>query len=376
MTLTERKRNILHELYTSYQNPASFGGIRPLYEAAKKHKITLADVKAYLSSQPSYTLHRVTRKRFPRQRTVASLPRKIITCDLADMRKLSPHNDKMGYLLICADVFSRYAQVRALRTKSQLETATALQSILDEPASKGVSRLFTDEGAEFLNKQVQDLLQSRGIRWYTTYSKEIKSAIAERLIRTIKARIYRYLSHNQSQRYIDALPGMVDAYNHRGHRGLNGATPHRVHWDYTRPQLRALYLHMYGRPNKYKNESANRLRQIIGVGDTVRIARASSAFGKGYDIQNTLEIFRVKRVETRHRVPIFYLEDLAGEAIDGIFYRQELTPTSLPDAYPFRIIRSRRTAAGKKEYLVSWVGYPPKFNSYISESDVVPAMSS
>ena len=56
MPLEARKRDVLDELYTNIRDPAGFGGIRPLYEAAKKYRVTLREVKQYLSSQLSYTL--------------------------------------------------------------------------------------------------------------------------------------------------------------------------------------------------------------------------------------------------------------------------------------------------------------------------------
>ena len=59
------------------------------------------------------------------------------------------------------------------------------------------------------------------------------------------------------------------------------------------------------------------------------------------------------------------------EPIEGVFYGYELIPTQLPSVFDFEIISSSKDRiTGKKRYLVQWVGYPPKFNSYVNESDI------
>ena len=65
---------------------------------------------------------------------------------------------------------------------------------------------------------------------YSVYSSEIKAALAGRAIRTLKARIYRFITSQNSSRYIDELQNMVRAYNHSPHSGLkNKKTPVAIH---------------------------------------------------------------------------------------------------------------------------------------------------
>ena len=83
------------------------------------------------------------------------------------------------------------------------------------------------------------------------------------------------------------------------------------------------------------------------------------------------EIFKVIGVDNTQSPTIYFIEDLQGEAIKGIFYREELVPTSPPETYQIDIIKSK-IVAGKKKYLVQWRGYPDKFNSWIHESQIFP----
>ena len=60
---------------------------------------------------------------------------------------------------------------------------------------------------------------------------------------------------------------------------------------------------------------------------------------------------------------------MVGESIKGKFYDQELQKVSKSDDEHFdidRILKTRKRGDGRVEYLVSWKGYPSKFNSWVS----------
>nr|XP_027231826.1 uncharacterized protein LOC113823396 [Penaeus vannamei] len=210
-------------------------------------------------------------------------------------------------------------QVRPLKSKNKTEVASALKSVLNTEDAKGLTHLFTDAGREFVNNTVNGLLREHKMQWYTTHSKEIKASIAERHIRTLKERIYKYLTLKDTLRYIDVLPDIVLAYNERAHAGLKGAAPLDVHRHYTRAQCQRLFRQMYARSLNVhiKKDRSHASNQNIKVGDTVRIAARSrtDAFRKGYEIQNTEEIFKIRQIDNRQNIVGYYLEDLSGEEV-------------------------------------------------------------
>ena len=110
------------------------------------------------------------------------------------------------------------------------------------------------------------------------------------------------------------------------------------------------------------------ITSTLSVGEYVRLSQIKPTFKKGYTIQNTLEIFKVIRVDNTQSPTIYFIEDLQGEPIKGIFYREELVPTTPPETYQIYIIKSK-IVAGK----IQWRGYPDKFNSWIDESQISPA---
>jgi len=91
-------------------------------------------------------------------------------------------------------------------------------------------------------------------------------------------------------------------------------------------------------------------------------------FAKSYATGNwTRELFVI---DTRQpTVPVTYtLRDLMDESIKGKFYDPELQKVSSQQLFVIdKILKARRGMNGKINYYVSWIGYPPKFISWVNE---------
>ena len=364
------KEELLLRIYETTKSPHSFGGIEGLLLSAKKEDptVTKKDVIHFLEKQECYTLHKNTRKKFLRRKILAPKPGVIASCDLADVTLLSDSNDGYKYILIFIDIFSRFAQARPVKRKDGVTIASALKDILESGFFDKLRRLNSDEGREFYNKNVNRILTEKGIILYSTSSREIKASLAERLIRTIKGKLYRYMSHNNTRRYIDILPTIIDSYNNSAHRSLgNKQTPFQVHLLSDYHDIKRQFNHMF----KYPSHHINSVSSDLPLGQLVRIAdeKRNHIFRRGYTVQNTIEIFRIKKIDQKHKPTVYYLEDLQEGDIKGIFYRDELVPTKLPEFFHIDIIRSKRVS-GKKKYLVRWRGYPDSFNSWIDEDQI------
>ena len=366
------KREILRQIYENVKSPHSFSGVQNLLETARNHDpgITKKDVKSFLEEQDSYTLHKITRKRFTRRKVLAPKPGVIASCDLAETPALAPHNDGHKYILVFIDVFSRFAQAVPLKNKDGKSTALALQTILESGYFDNLSRLNSDEGKEFYNRHVQQLLKSRGIKLYSVYSREIKASLAERLIRTLKSKLYRYMTHNNTKRYVDVLPDVIESYNNSIHSSLgNKQTPLQVHKLTDLKAINRQFFHMYKNPSS----NSNKVSSDLTIGQYVRIAdeHRNSIYRRGYKVQNTIEIFKVRHVDISQNPTVYFLEDLNGDPITGVFYREELTPTQLPEYFQLDILKSK-TVGGRKKYFVRWIGYPENFNSWVDQDQMVP----
>ena len=98
----------------------------------------------------------------------------------------------------------------------------ALNNILNSGRVNNLKRLNTDEGREFYNENVKKLLTSKDITLYSVSSREIKAAIAERFIRILEGKLFRYMTHQNTKKYIHILPDIIKSYNLTQHRGLGG----------------------------------------------------------------------------------------------------------------------------------------------------------
>ena len=80
----------------------------------------------------------------------------------------------------------------------------------------------------------------------------------------------------------------------------------------------------------------------------------------------TTEYFVIERVAPTDP-PTYHLRDLKGESISGAYYGRELVrfEPQPDDLYKVDIIRERGVGR-RKQYFVTYFGWPEKFNEWIS----------
>ncbi len=72
------------------------------------------------------------------------------------------------------------------------------------------------------------------------------------------------------------------------------------------------------------------------------------------------------------RQPVVYKrENLQHEDIEGVFYEPELQKVVYDETKLFKVekIIGKRRRKGRTEYLVKFLGYPEKFNQWISSEE-------
>jgi len=337
-------------IYLTARSPGSFGSMLNLQRYSGRSKRAVRD---YLSKQDAYTLHKPRRIRFPRRKTYSKGIADLYQIDLVDLSSLSPFNDGTRYLLTCIDVFSKRAWAVPVRTKSGRDVADAFERILTD---RKCNMVQSDKGTEFLNSTFQSMLRRHAIHFYTSENEDLKAAVVERFNRTLKTKMFRYFTHASTRRYVDVLDDLLHSYNNTYHRTI-GMAPMEV-GPHNEDEVRARLYPLKPKSYKWKYD----------VGDRVRITIQRQPFRKGYVGDWSEEIFEIlSRLPT---VPVTYeLRDLAGETIKGKFYEDEIQKVTKANDERFdidRILKTRKRA-GKIEYLVSWKGYPSKFNSWVSE---------
>ena len=122
------------------------------------------------------------------------------------------------------DVFSKYSWIVPFKGKKDVSIVDAFQKILDyssksQAKSEGrkPNKIWVGKGSEFYNNSFEKWLKDNDIDMYSIYD-EGKSVVAERFIRTLKTKIYKYMTSVSKNVYIDKLDDIVGEYNNTHHR--------------------------------------------------------------------------------------------------------------------------------------------------------------
>ena len=114
------------------------------------------------------------------------------------------------------DIFSKYAWVVPLKDKRGFSIVNAFQKILDKSGRKP-NKIWIDKGSEFYNGSFKKWLKDNNIEMYSI-NNEGKPVVAERFVRTLKTKIYKYMTSVSKNVYIDKLDDIVNEYNNKYHR--------------------------------------------------------------------------------------------------------------------------------------------------------------
>ena len=142
--------------------------------------------------------------------------------DVADMQGISSQNGEMRCLLTVIDVFSKSACAVPVHSKDAKAITEALGQVLTTAKPRHLKRLQTDRNKKFFNLNSQTLMKRHGIQHFASESEQ-KAAVVKRFNRTIKIRIWTYLSDRGTVLYVDIIQDLVDAYTHTRHRSISMA---------------------------------------------------------------------------------------------------------------------------------------------------------
>ena len=356
-------KKYLEELYYDPKSPGSYGGITSLWNAVKAdgnpYKLKHKDVKKWLSEEETYTLHKPYKDKFKRESIIVGKIGEQWDTDLMVFDKISQYNKGYKYLAVFIDLFSRYLWIQPLKTKTPDEMVQVMKKVF--ATTKKPQTIRSDQGKEYTGKKIQAFFQENGIHHIIAYN-VYHANYAERVIRTIKGKIFRYFTKHQTLNYIDHIQDIVSSYNSSRHSFLKMA-PDQVTEENQQELYEKLYL-----PTELKRERTP-VTYKFKVGDKVRIATERRPFKKGYEQVWTDEIFVVDKTIPSH--PARYkLSDLNGEEIKSSFYAQELQLAHDDGVYKVEKILRYRRRKGVREALIRWKGYGKKFDSWVDTKEL------
>ena len=198
------------------------------------------------------------------------------------MQLLSKYNKGIRFLLCVIDIFSKYAWVVPLKEKKGISIVKAFQSILKQ-SNRKPNKIWVDKGSEFYNAYFKKWLRDNNIVVYSTHN-EGKSVVAERFIKTLKSKIFKYITSISKNVYIDKLNDIVDEYNNTYHTSIK-MKPADV------------------KDNTYINadKEINNKDPKFKVGDRVRISKYKKNFAKEYMPNWSEEVSILKKLKILFR---------------------------------------------------------------------------
>ena len=303
-----------------------------------------------VANKPNYKLanelHKPVIRKFKKRKVYSGFRDNIWGADLGDIQLISRFNKGFRFLLCVIDIFSKYAWVVPSKDQKGTTIVNAFQKILKESESKS-NKIGVDKGSEIYNNLFKKWLKDNDIEMYLIHNGG-KSVVAERFIRTLKNKIYKYMTAISKNVYIDKLDDIVNEYNNTYHRTIK-MKPVDV------------------KDNTYIDfeKEVNNKDPKFKIGSHIRIPKYKNIFAKGYMPNWSEEVFIINKIKST--VPWTYeINDPDGEEIIGIFYEKELQKTNHKEFRIEKVIKRKRD-----RLYIKWKGYDNSFNSWVDKKDLV-----
>lgn len=285
------------ELLTKlYNNPATSANSRDRFWSIVKlydPLISRRTVDAFLESQEAYQLHRKVIKPSAVKPFLVSGRRQLWCVDLVNLPSLGVWNSGYSNILVVIDVFTRFAWVRPMKTKTVAECTSAMESILNSVSEKP-KRVNTDNGGEFA-REFTEMLTKHGITHSKTRSHTPQmNAPIESWNRTLKSLLFSAMTRHGTQNWVQLLDGVVSAYNSSTH-SRSGYSPNIAESGSFDEDI---YSRMKANATKVSQRQPT-LPDLV-VGSTVRILLTAigpkNVFEKSYTTKWTREIYKVVEI--------------------------------------------------------------------------------
>ena len=205
----------LSKLYNDPSFAGSFGGKKRFYVEVKKlyPNVSIKEIEQFLQIERSYVLHRTVHKPKFYRKVYTKGINYLWQADLLDLQKYSRKNRGYRYCCFVIDTLSKKLWTMPLKRKTGLQLTKALILLFTAEQPK---KLQVDRGTEFYNATFKKMLFALDIQLYSTFSDK-KASICERVQRTIRGRLFKAFTSQNSQKWIDIIPKLADSYNSSVH---------------------------------------------------------------------------------------------------------------------------------------------------------------
>lgn len=354
------KEEHLKSVYYDPASRAGFASEQRLYDYVRdegRYNYSRKEVKDFLLKQDVYTGHVVKKKAKHFYNVVVPSGNHTIDMDTAYFDFGTPYK----YFLIGIDIFTRKAAARAVRDIKANTSKKAINEIIHELG--GTQNVRHDRGSEFKNRVVSNSFRERNIHAYDSFA-PYKSNYVERLIRTLKRKLYAVMQSKGSRQWQRFLPDVISSYNNTRHSSTGKAPANVRDRDESDIWFRTKHKNFAKAPipSSYK----------FKLNDAVKINRIRENFAKEFYENNSPRIYFISHRSAPAGVQRYKLKDERNRPLPGTFSVHQLQLARVNDDTRYRIekILHRKRINNVPHAYVKWFGYPKEFNSYVPVSEI------
>ena len=334
------------ELRDIYYDPSEgYQSAEKLYRKAKEKGLGVSRkmVRKWLETQDTYTRYKPIIRKHKFQKTFVKNLADQMQLDLVDMGRYESKDKGYRWILTAIEILSRFAFAIPVYRKNAESMTKAVEVLLEnfkKRFGKYPNVVQFDEGKEFYNVGVRELLKSHNVDYFSTHSDK-KAAIVERFNRTFKTMMWKYFYSKGTYNWVDVLDELTKNYNTKHSSILMKPK------DVNKTNENMVWITLFGSP------LVNLPLPKFRIGDSVRVSKYKSIFAKGYEANFTEEIFKISKVFRGDPI-VYEIEDHEGEPIIGKFYEEELSAANKKDDTYWieKVLRKKNGMA-----LVKWLGY-------------------
>lgn len=214
------KSNILQNIY--YNPRTGYGTALALYQRVKDKGFTYEQVKQWYAKQEGNQIFATNRKvNYP---AIIGMPSDY-QADLMFLDQYARQNNGYHVILNIIELTTRKAYSYKMKDKSTASIIEAMKAFLSKVK---VHTITTDNGSEFTSRQFKQLMEKYGVNHVTVdVDDKTKMGKVERMNRTVRDKITKYMKTNKTLRWEDVLQDLIDNYNDTVHSST-GYKPNEV----------------------------------------------------------------------------------------------------------------------------------------------------
>ena len=181
------------------------------YSAIKSKKVL--GLENFNMNDLSNELNKGVINKFEHKKVIINYIDEIHSCDLVDMTKYSRMNKGYKYIFTNIDIFSKYAWVFPIKSKTNKEIKPCFQKIFKERKPKFI---WSDEESDLFTKEMLKFFEDHNVKIYHTFS-NLKAVFIERFNRSLRELMMKEFVKNNNTVWYNLLPNLIKTYNNKFH---------------------------------------------------------------------------------------------------------------------------------------------------------------